>query len=218
MCSPTLIVTGALMAGSMVANQAAQSKVAKARNSANSAEAFRQEEFRRQQTAAFEDTAKPFNRQGQDEGIDQATAARENSLLGNLRALAPGDIPTTGSAPQVVQDNLAKELNRSLGEGKNFATRLARLGAPGENQQTNSFGLLRGAQDQDRLGSFSRGSSAILPLEFQAANQKGAGLRTLGTVLGSLGTVTGGVAATGGLGGAPPSFNTGFAQSGPRKG
>ncbi len=218
MCNPSLIITGALMAGSMVANRAAQNKVTKARNSANSAESIRQEDFRRQQAAMFEDTSAPFNRADQEAGIDEAAASREDSLIGNLKALSPGDIPTAGSAPQVVRDNLAKELNRSLGEGKDFATRLARLGAPGENQLTNSFGLLRGAQDQDRLGSFSRGSSNILPLEFQAANRRGDSLSTLGSVLGSLGSVTSGIAATGGFSPNTPPFAGPLGQSGPRKG
>ena len=199
MCEPTLILTAALSLASTAASQAAASKQAKARNSARSAEAERQRIFEQQQSAQFDDTSQPFNRKDQEAGIDEAAAAREESLVGNLRALDPSSIPIKGSAPKVVGDNLAKELNRSLGEGKDFAGRLARLGATGENQQQNRFGLLRGAQEQNRLGSFSQGSSSILPLEFDAANQKGAGLRTLGSVLGSLGTVTSGVAATGGL-------------------
>jgi len=208
MCDPTLIITGALALASTAASQASARKVAKARNSANSAEFARQQTLSQQQEAAFNQTAAPFTRNRQDAGLDAATVARENSLIGNLRALDPGSIPTAGSAPKVVQDNLAKELNRSLGEGKDFAKRLSRLGAVGENQQQNSFGLLRGAQDQNQLGSFSAGSSNILPLEFNAANRRGDSLATLGSVLGGLSKVGSGISATGGFNSLFPGAQT----------
>ena len=199
MCEPTLLVTAALLAGSTVAGQLAQQQVGKARNRASLTESLRQEEFRRQQAAAFADTSGRFTREQQDEGIDRATQAREESLVGNLQALSPGAIPTTGSAPQVVQDNLAKELSGSLAEGKSFAQRLSRLGAFGENQQRNVLDLTRGAQEQARLGGFSRGSSRILPLEFQSANQEGQTARTVSSVLGGLGQVGSLASATGGI-------------------
>ncbi len=176
MCNPMILlaVAAAGAAASTVAKQSAARKVGRARNAAQSEESARQAGFRTQGINSFNETNKPFNRADQDAGIDEATAVRENSLIGNLKALDPSSTPTLGSAPQIVQDNLAKELNRSLGEGKSFATRLARLGAVGENQQSNDFGLLRGAQDLNRIGSFSQGSSAILPLELRRANQAGA--------------------------------------------
>ncbi len=189
MCDPISIAGVALTVGSTLLSQRAASKVQKARNNASSAEALRQEEFRRQQAAAFDDTSKGFNRKDQEAGIDTAALAREDSFTENLRTFSPGDVPTAGSAPRIVRENLANELNRSLGEGKSFAKRLARFGASGENQFGNQVTLGRGAQDQARLGGFSAGSSGILPLEFQAANQKGAGLRTAADITGALGSV-----------------------------
>ena len=199
MCDPISIAGVALTVGSTLLSQRAASKVQKARNNASSAEALRQEEFRRQQAAAFDDTSKGFNRKDQDAGIDTAALAREDSFTENLRTFSPGDVPTAGSAPRIVRENLANELNRSLGEGKSFAKRLARFGASGENQFGNQVTLGRGAQDQARLGGFSAGSSGILPLEFQAANQKGAGLRTAADITGALGSVANLAGATGGL-------------------
>ena len=199
MCDPVSIAGVALTIGSTLLSQRAAQKVGKARNSANSAEALRQEGFRRQQAAAFEDTSSGFNRKDQDAGIDTAALAREDSFTENLRTFSPGDVPTAGSAPRIVQENLAKELNRSLGEGKGFAKRLARFGASGENQFGNQVTLGRGAQEQARLGGFSAGSSRILPLDFLAANQKGAGLRTAAGITGALGSVANLAGATGGL-------------------
>ncbi len=199
LCEPASIAGAAMIIGSTLLSQQAASKVQKARNSASSAEALRQEDFRRQQAAAFDTTSEGFTRKRQDEGINTAALAREESLGGNLKGFSPGDVPTTGSAPKIVQENLAKELSRSLGEGKDFAKRLARFGAVGENQFGNTVTLGRGAQDQARLGGFSAGSSSILPLEFQAANQKGAGLSTAAGILGGLGSAANVAGATGGL-------------------
>ena len=199
MCDPISIAGAALTVGSTLLSQQAASKVQKARNSASSGEAARQEKFRRQQAAAFDATSEGFTRKRQDEGINTAAIAREESIGGNLKGFDPGDIPTTGSAPKIVQENLAKELNRSLGEGKDFAKRLARFGAVGENQFGNQVTLGRGAQDQARLGGFSAGSSRVLPLEFQVANQKGSGLRTAAGIAGGLGSVANLASATGGL-------------------
>ncbi len=188
-----------MIIGSTLLSQQAASKVQKARNSASSAEALRQEEFRRQQAEAFDDTSSEFNREDQEAGIDTAALAREDSFTENLRTFSPGDVPTAGSAPKIVRENLAKELNRSLGEGKGFAKRLARFGASGENQFGNQVTLGRGAQEQARLGGFSASSSRILPLDFLAANQKGAGLRSAADITGALGSVANLVGATGGL-------------------
>ena len=210
LCDPISIAGIALTVGSTFLSQRAAQKVGNARNRANSEEAFRQEGFRRQQAGAFEDTSSGFNRKDQDDGIDTAALAREESFTDNLASFNPGDIPTAGSAPRIVQENLAKELNRSLGEGKSFAQRLARLGAAGENQFGNQLTLGRGAQEQARLGSFSAGSSRILPLEFHAANQQGAGLRTAADITGALGSVANLAGATGGVTADPATGTSAF--------
>ncbi len=210
LCNPLAIASIALTVGSTFLSQRAANKVQSARNSASSAEALRQEEFRRQQAEAFDDTSSGFNREDQDAGIDTAALAREDSFTENLKTFRPGDVPTTGSAPKIVRENLAKELNRSLGEGKSFAQRLARFGAPGENQFGNRVTLGRGEQDQARLGGFSAGSSRVLPLEFLAANQRGAGLRTAADITGALGSVANLAGATGGVTAGPATGTSNF--------
>jgi hypothetical protein len=198
MCNPALAVAVAAAAASTYMASRANSKVVKARNSAASAEAERQGKIEKRAIASFDDTAGNFTRPVQDQRLADVTASREQDFQSNVQdVLPPSAIPTTASAPKVVSQNLGNELSESIGRGKDFAKRLARFGSFGETGFENAVDLSRGAETARRLANFSAGSANILPLEFQAANQAGAGQRQAADIFGSISGVAGGAAARG---------------------
>jgi hypothetical protein len=88
-----------------------------------------------------------------------------------------------------VRENLGKSLSEGLAEGKSFAGRLGRFGAFGDLQFGNQLDLARLGERQGLLGTESRRSNAILPLELQDANRAGSGTRLFGDILGGLGSI-----------------------------
>jgi hypothetical protein len=172
--------------------QRASGQVVKARNNANTAEAARQDELQRQSIANFDNTSAGFTRQAQDEKLADTTADRGTSLAANIMpATAASAIALPGSAPKVVSENLGKQLSNAIGEGKSYAQRLGALGAFNEAQFGNNQALARGAQDTSRLANFSAGSSGILPLELNTANQAGAKTSQIADMLGAAGSAAG---------------------------
>jgi hypothetical protein len=190
MCDPVTLTGLALTAGSTLMSQRASGQVANARNSASAAEAARQQDLQRQSIANFDNTSAGFTRQAQDERLADVTADRGTSLAANIMpATSASAIALPGSAPKVVSDNLGKQLSNAIGEGKSYAQRLGSLGAFNEAQFGNNQALARGAQDTSRLANFSSGSSGILPLELNAANQAGAKTGMFADLLGAAGGV-----------------------------
>lgn len=113
---------------------------------------------------------------------------------------AEAALPTSASNVTV------REESKQRGKAKDFTDRtgaaLGELRAFGD--VLGGIGRLqaRDASQIGQIGGFKQGSSAVLPYELDEANQKGAGLRMLGDVLGGLGGFT----TTAGLSGTPLGF------------
>lgn len=187
MCDPLTIAGAALSVGSTVANNMAASKQAKARDQALAAERIRQQGFDRE--------AQALNTQSQDRYQDfEGQREVKAESLGDYFAT---EVPTEANAaaasvmPTATNDIVTREMNKKAGEAKQFTDQQA-----GALAQMRSFGDLLGdtsrLQARDgaeigQIGGFKRGSSNIVPLELEAAAQKGGGLKFLGDVLGGFG-------------------------------
>jgi len=200
MCLDPLTIAGiAASLGSAVANNAAAGKVSRARDAALAAESERQARLDREAEAVNAQSRGRYKNfsgdqsgkarelsdyfSGQNKAVDKAGAAQEPALT-----------PSTSS---IVNAEEAKQKGKAAAYGTQQNASLGQL---------RSFGDLLGAisraqgVDAQRVGTiagFKRGSQAVLPLELEAANGKGRGLRTLGAILGAGGSV----ATAAGLGG-----------------
>lgn len=190
MCDPLSIAGAALTVGSTVANSAAASREAKARDQALAAERIRQRGFD-QETAAL-------NTQSQDsfQDFEGQRQSKAQSLGDYFASAEPVGANATAASvmPTATNDIVVREMAKKSGEARRFtdqqAGALAEMRSFGDLLGDNSRGMVRSASEIGQIGGFKRGSSNIIPLEMEAAQQKGRGLRMLGDVLGGLGGVT----------------------------
>lgn len=198
MCDPLTLAGLALTAGSTVANTVAQNRVASARNDALAAERIRQ--------GGLDREAEALNAQSQDryqnfEGQQEQKAAKLSDYFKSQDVPEPS---AEAALPVSASNLTVQEENKQRGKAQDFTNRTGEaLG------NLRSFGDLMGGlgrmQARDaaqigQIGGFKQGSSAVLPYELEAANEKGAGLRLFGDVMGGLG----GVSTMAGLSGAMP--------------
>lgn len=177
----------ALMGASTLVNSMAAQRQQSAIASVMEAERQRQQEFSDQQFGIFEGMTDRFGEYD----------AREGERRTNLEDFFTAD--TEGSLPQPVQTALpesSSNLVTSREESERADARGFTDQQAGALAQMRSFGDVFGdfgRENQRDMGetgiiqSFRRGSQSVLPAELRAAEQKGAGMRTLGDML-SLGT------------------------------
>lgn len=184
MCDPLTIASIAATVGGYMANSAAAGKVEKARRGVLEGERVRQGNLDRE-AAALNDAS-----QSRYKDFDGQQAAKTQELsqyftdAGELPAPA---LPTGGS------NVVTRSAKKSSAKAKEFTDQQA--GALGN---LRSFGdvlgdiSLKQARDASQIGvvgGFKRASSDVVPLELDEANNKGAGLRLLGDVLGGAGQI-----------------------------
>lgn len=193
MCDPITITGIALSAASVVGNTVAQSKVAKARNNALAAERIRQRTLDREAAAVNAGAQDRYT----DFGGKQADRA---GVLGDFFAgqnIEQGDANTVATLEQntaPTSSNLTiREEEKQRGKAREFTDRQGK--ALGD---LRSFGDVLGNilldQGKDgsiigQIGGFKRGSSGVLPLELEAANQAGNGFKLFADLAGLGGSV-----------------------------
>lgn len=199
--------------GSTVANTLAAKQQAKARDNAMAAERIRQR--------GLDQEAQALNTRSQDRYEDfEGRQGEKATKLGDYFATAQPQADALNASaasvmPTTANDIVTREMAKKSADAARFTNQQA--GALGN---LRSFGDLLGdtsrMQGRDaslvgQIGGFKRGSSNVLPLELEAAAQKGGGLRFLGDVLGGLGSIgmtsalTGGSGLAGLFGGAAPA-------------
>lgn len=201
---------GATVLGGALQMKGARS-AERARSRAGAAEIARQDALRNEQAALFGQTLGGFDRGNQDARRDDLTDARgsiiEQSIV-DFREPDPG-AGIEGSAPKVVKDAAAKAVVDALAGARAEGKRLAALQGFGDLFADNQVDLNRSGAMQAQLGDFSRGSSAVLPLELEAANAKGSRTRGFGQLLQGVGQVAG---LAGAFGAGPTWGDLGFGR------
>lgn len=197
---PLTLLSLALTAGGALANGAADNRAAKARSAALDAERIRQQGFEKRQTALAQ--------QGQDQMAEFTPDQEERRLeLADYYA-APVDTDANVTAGMVAPEGTSsitvREMaNQSAQAGQRAdqnAQSLAAMRSFGDLLGDRMRGIGRNSAMIDQLTGFRRGSMDANTFEVDAAMQKGAGMRTLGDILGGLGSVTGGYASMAGAG------------------
>ena len=198
MCSPMAATGAALALGSTGASMYGQKQVADARNDAQMAELARQNRFQEGASKAFDSSLAEF------EDPAGATQAKRNEREQEISSAVTGGAQENyndglpGSTPDVVKTEIARRMTEALDAGKQEARGIARLGAFGDWQGDAGRVMGENANDLGKYVSFASGSSNVLPLELQAANQEGQGAMLASDVLGVAGNAAGMYGATGG--------------------
>ena len=208
MCDPITIASAALTLGSTVANASANNSAAQARNDALAAERTRQQGFD-QETQALNATAQDrFT--GFEEKRTEKSAALGDYLVAPEASAA--NVSAASVMPTATNDIVTRETAKKSGEARAFtdqqAGSLAELRAFGDVLGDTSLMQARDASALGQIGGFKRGSTNVVPVELDAASQKGAGMKLLGDILGGAGSIgmTAGIsgATLPGFGGSKP--------------
>lgn len=187
--------------GSALANKIGSDKAASAVNAANQAERIRQKRFDDEQAAL---TAQSLGRYDDVQGQQDKAAAD----LTGMFTQAMDDAPATPiaalpqSSSNLVVQNETNARNTARSEATDRARRLGEFRGFGD-----ALGGIQRMQGRDNsqlelIGSMRRGSQGVLPMELDAASQKGRGWMMLGDLLNLGSSVLTGPALLGkGLGG-----------------
>lgn len=207
MCDPLTIIGGLASAGGVALNAAAQNKVEAARADAMKAEQIRQAGFDKRASAVNATSRQRFKN---IEGARQRKADRLGDYFTQQDVAEPtkekalpistSDMTVQEEAKQIGQvDALSDRTGKALGELRSFGDLLG----------SKSLSQAQDATKIGQIGMMKEGSQAVLPMELEAANQKGQGLRLFGDILGGLG----GLAVSKGLSTAAPFKSTGTLSS-----
>lgn len=220
MCTPALLATYpalqtamtvapfVMAAGGAAANYRAQQQVVGAREDVARAEGERQANLQKRASSIIDENLAKQSPADQNQQLAQAQSQRQASLL-PLQSEKSG-LPTSASAPVEVKGEVARQIGDAVKAGRQRLTMQARLGAGRQVQFDNNLSMNRGMSDIGQLADFSRGSSAVVPLEFQSADQKGRGARGVADLfnLGSTALSLYGMAGAGAGGGLPGRART----------
>jgi hypothetical protein len=208
MCTP--LVALALTAAGTAATAAGVRKAQKAQAGAREAERTRQKGFQSEADARAAENLASTNKGATDSGMAKAEGERKaasDAAVAEVRApveATGANLAGDGSAAKLVAGENATQAAKGLGYAIQQGAAKAKLAGFNDVGFENALMNARTNQDIARIANFAKGSSDVLPVELEAAAQKGQGLRTLGSVLSTAGTVAG-IGVGSGWFGAPQS-------------
>ena len=172
MCDPT-IAAGMAMSGLGQAYNSRQmsknqGRMVDARNAATAAEMARQEGYQEEGSGYFDESLANFDKSKQDIGLANQGRVRGDKIEQQLSATNEY-APTTGSAPSVVNTEIARKINDAMKSGKKTARSLGNMGAFGDQQFNNRMALNNTNQTLGNLSNNANRSMSLLPLEQQVA-------------------------------------------------
>ncbi len=187
MCDPVTIAGIALTGLSTGLNSAAASKAANAREDALAAERIRQSTLDRESDAL---NVKSQDRYQNFEGQQNEKATQLKDYFTTQQVAAPSAeaaLPTTSSNITVQEE--AKQRGQAKADTDRAGNALGELRSFGDLLGGISRLQARDASQIGQIGGFKRGSQGVLPLELDAASQKGGNLAMLGQIAGGLGNI-----------------------------
>lgn len=196
MCDP-VSASIALTAAGTAAQAAAANKSQKAMTGAREAERIRQKGYQEQADASLGKSVAGASRGEQDSAEANALAER---LAASDAAVAGVREPVEATGKNLAGDQTANTIidaekaaqgQKALGYAGQQGAAKAKLLSFNDLNFGNAINNARAAQEQARLANFAKGSSDVLGVELEAASKKGAGLKTLGSLLSTAGMVTG---------------------------
>lgn len=183
-----------LTGASIGLNSIAANKRDQAASQAMLAERMRQQGFQREADALNAQSQARY----ENFGDQQNAKAAELAAMFQSQAAAPTDAGAANDSaasvmPTASNDIVTREVAKKSDQAKTFTDQqgaaLARMRSFGDLLGDVSRLQARDASQIAQIGGFRQGSQNVLPLELDAANQKGRGLTTLADILGGLGSV-----------------------------
>lgn len=216
MCTPVIAALALTAAGS-AATAAGVRRAQKAQAGAREAERIRQKSYQSEAEAAAAENLGKTGKDATEAGMAEAEQKRKTeaeAAVAEVRAPveATGEnLAGSNEAARLVAAENAAAAGRGLGFALQQGGAKAKLASFGDVNFANAIANARTNQDIARIANFAKGSADVLPVELEAAAQRGQGLRTLGNLLSTAGMVTGMGAGAGWWNSAPTNAATGLA-------
>ena len=180
MCDPASI---ALTIGGTLVQKMGQDKARKAGRNAQIAETTRQDKLADEARAALNVSVDDF---GDTETDMQAAAAKIGERIQAAMVKAKGGVAIpdsqTRGLPAIVKSDIKGREADGAAEGKANARRQANVSSFGHTVLDKNAGLVQNRNIVDMITGLQNGSLNVLPLELEAAQQKGSGLRMIGDI------------------------------------
>jgi len=195
MCTPLIAL--ALTAAGAAANAAGVRKAQRAQDGAREAERIRQKGFQSEADARAIENRSSTGKDATDAGMKKAEGERKaasDAAVAEVKApveATGANLAGDSSAAKLVAGENATQAAKGLGYALQQGAARAKLAGFNDVGFNNSILNARTNQDLGRIANFAKGSSDVLPVELEAASRKGEGLRTLGSVLSTAGTISG---------------------------
>lgn len=190
-----LAIAAASSVGSNILHSQAAKKVAKEQALRENLELERQDAMRAQAQQKFQDLLAGQDRASQEDKIADETSRLADYYTGGLDRDQMLDLlPGQGNASRTVKTDIVRTGDNSFRKALKSGNARAALESYGGVQLGNDFDFRDAGLTLNALADQSRGSAAILPLELQAAQNKGASLRGWGNLLSTVGDVAGSIA------------------------
>lgn len=170
----------------------AESSVQKARSGAMAAERIRQTALD-QQAAALNDQSRQSYENMQSQQDEKAKSlgdyfGQQNGAPPAPAAGAPAEADPMAAGNVVIAAERAKQLGKAAAFSDQQPDALGELRSFGDILGAKSREQARNAGYIQQIGSFKQGSSSVLPLELEAANEKGGTAKLFGDLLGAGGS------------------------------
>lgn len=190
----------AIAAASSVASNAlhssAANKVAKAQRAAELMEQTRQDAMRDKARQSFTELLANQGRAEQESQLADETAKLEDYYTSKVNPSSFMELlPGQGMASRTVKTDIVNEGNKGIQKALQSGKARAALEAYGGVGLNNDLKYRDTTLNLNNISDESRGSARILPLELQAAQNKGATQRGFANLLGMVSSVAGSAAA-----------------------
>ncbi len=203
MCDPysLAIMVGSKLASSALSGQAAH-QVGRARQQVEQNAENDLQKYRSAATQSYNQSFDASTPGAIQAGMDKAVADR-GAIYQNAIPDAQTIVPAAGSA--AAKGSIAKALAVGNAYSKNLAVKRAGSEGFGAATANRDLTLDKSATDIGVQGNFARGRQALVPLQFQVANNAGARNANLAGIVDALGNV--GAMASGPITGSAPGYD-----------
>ena len=196
MCEPTtatLAMTSlGLTAAGTAASYAGAEKAKKAMNAAAYAEKLRQDKLKEESKVLFDASLGESGADVSNKNIGDAVAKRDAATDSAVQEAVPSSVgSTTGATSKTVSDETATRTSAGRNVASIYSKNKNPLSAVNDVNVNDAIRNGRYLGDQGRVANFMAGSANILPIEMDAAKEKGSGLRGVGTILTGAGSLVG---------------------------
>ena len=175
--------------------------MAEARNERLNNTLMKNDALAKQSRDTFNERAQKITQDQMQQTQQEATDTRQQDLEAAV-AETPSpaeDVALSGSAPKVVQSELAKRMGEALDKSKDQAKKLGKLGGYGDSWLEQGFNDVNAGRNIAQDANFASGNMAIMPYQQDIAEMRASKpISPIGGLLQGFGSMMGSYAGGGG--------------------